>query len=55
MENWPNTPTKINFLIMGLLSILFFAPVFADDDIEEVVVIRKCLVCRSSKCIKDPG
>ena len=39
MENWPNTQTKINFLIMGLLSALFFAPVFAaDDGIEEIVV-----------------
>ena len=37
MENWPNTHTKINFLIMGLLTILFFAPVFADDNTEEIV------------------
>ncbi len=37
MENWPNTHTKINFLIMGLLSILFFAPAFADEDTEEII------------------
>ena len=37
MENWPNTNTKINFLIMGLLSILFFAPAFADEDTEEII------------------
>ena len=37
MENWPNTHTKINFLIMGLLTILFFVPAFADEDNEEVI------------------
>ncbi len=37
MENWPNTHTKINFFIMGLLSILFFAPAFADEDTEEII------------------
>ena len=37
MENWPNTQTKINFAIMGFLTILFFAPVFADDNTEEVI------------------
>ena len=37
MENWPNTQTKINFVIMGFLTILFFAPVFADDNTEEVI------------------
>ena len=37
MENWPNIQTKINFVIMGFLTILFFAPVFADDNTEEVI------------------
>ena len=37
MENWPNTQTKINFVIMGFLTILFFAPAFADDNTEEVI------------------
>ena len=37
MENWPNTHTKINFVIMGLLTILFFAPAFAQDTTEEIV------------------
>ena len=37
MENWPNTHTKINIVIMGLLTILFFIPVFADEDSEEVI------------------
>ena len=37
MENWPNTHTKINLLIMGLLTILFFAPAFADENTEEIV------------------
>ena len=37
MENWPNTHTKIHFVIMGLLTILFFAPAFADDNTEEIV------------------
>ena len=37
MENWPNTHTKISFLIMGLLTILFFAPAFADENTEEIV------------------
>ncbi len=37
MENWPNTHTKINFVIMGLLTILFFAPAFADENTEEVI------------------
>ena len=37
MENWPNTHTKINFLIMGLLTILFFAPAFAVEyDLETI-------------------
>ena len=37
MENWPNTHTKINFVIMGLLTILFFAPAFAVEyDIETI-------------------
>jgi Fe(3+) dicitrate transport protein len=37
MENWPNTHTKIHFIIMGLLTILFFVPAFADDNTEEIV------------------
>ena len=37
MENWPNTHTKINFLIMGFLTILFFVPAFADENTEEVI------------------
>tara|TARA_B100001250_G_scaffold361557_1_gene339684 strand:- start:2007 stop:4199 length:2193 start_codon:yes stop_codon:yes gene_type:complete len=37
MENWPNTHTKINFLIMGLLTILFFVPAFAVEyDVETI-------------------
>ena len=37
MENWLNTHTKINLLIMGLLTILFFAPAFAVEyDIETI-------------------
>ena len=37
MENWPNTQTKINIVSMGLLTILFFAPAFADENSEEVI------------------
>ena len=37
MENWPNTHTKINFAIMGLLTILFFVPAFADENTEEII------------------
>ena len=37
MENWPNIHTKINFVIMGLLTILFFVPAFADENTEEVI------------------
>jgi Fe(3+) dicitrate transport protein len=37
MENWPNIHTKINFVIMGLLTILFFAPAFAEENSEEVI------------------
>ncbi|MDB3950040.1 TonB-dependent receptor plug domain-containing protein [Gammaproteobacteria bacterium] len=37
MEDWPNTHTKINLLIMGLLTMLFFAPAFAVEyDIETI-------------------
>ncbi len=37
MENWPNIHTKINFVIMGLLTILFFVPAFAIEyDIETI-------------------
>ena len=55
MENWPNTQTKINFLIMGLLSILFFAPVFAaDNDIEEVVVKGNVLYADQVNALKTP-
>ena len=37
MENWPNTHTKISFLIMGLLTILFFTPAFAVEyDLETI-------------------
>ena len=45
MENkWPNIHTKIHFLIMGLLAILFFVPAFADtnydlETIESVSII----------------
>jgi Fe(3+) dicitrate transport protein len=41
MENWPNIHTKINFVIMGLLTILFFVPAFADEEevIESVTII----------------
>ena len=54
MENWPNTHTKINFLIMGLLSILFFAPAFANDDIEEVVVKGNVLYADQVHALKTP-
>tara|TARA_B100000700_G_scaffold87535_1_gene98561 strand:- start:324 stop:2531 length:2208 start_codon:yes stop_codon:yes gene_type:complete len=37
MENWPNTHTKIHFVIMGLLTILFFIPAFADENTEEII------------------
>ena len=37
MENWPNTQTKINIVSMGLLTILFFAPAFAEENSEEVI------------------
>ena len=37
MGNWPDTHTKINLLIMGLLTILFFAPAFAVEyDVETI-------------------
>jgi Fe(3+) dicitrate transport protein len=37
MGNWPDTHTRINFILMGLLSILFFAPAFAVEyDIEKI-------------------
>ena len=55
MENWPNTKTKLNFLIMGLLSILFFAPVFAvDNEIEEVVVKGNVLYADQVNALKTP-
>ena len=55
MENWPNTKTKLNFLIMGLLSILFFAPVFAvDNEIEEVVVKGNVLYVDQVNALKTP-
>ena len=55
MENWPNTQTKINFLIMGLLSALFFAPVFAaEDGIEEIVVKGNVLYADQVSALKTP-
>ena len=45
MENkWPNIQTKIHFVIMGLLAILFFVPAFADtnydlETIESISII----------------
>ena len=37
MGNWPDRHTKINILIMGLLTILFFAPAFAVEyDVETI-------------------
>ena len=55
MENWPNTQTKINFLIMGLLSALFFAPVFAaDDGIEEIVIKGNVLYADQVSALKTP-
>jgi catecholate siderophore receptor len=55
LENWPNTHTKLNFLIMGLFSILFFAPVFsADKEIEEVVVKGNVLYVDQVNALKTP-
>jgi catecholate siderophore receptor len=55
LENWPNTKTKLNFLIMGLLPILFFAPVFAvDNEIEEVVVKGNVLYVDQVNALKTP-
>ena len=55
MENWPNTHTKLNFLIMGLLSVLFFAPVFAaEDSIEEIVVKGNVLYADQVSALKTP-
>ena len=39
---------------MGLLSILFFAPAFADDDIEEVVVKGNVLYADQVNALKTP-
>ena len=37
MDNhWPNVQTKLNIVIMGLLSTLFFVPAFAAYDIETI-------------------
>ena len=43
-DKWPNIHTKIHFLIMGLLGILFFVPAFANTNydlqtIESVSII----------------
>jgi catecholate siderophore receptor len=55
LENWPNTHTKLNFFIMGLLSALFFAPVFAaDDGIEEIVVKGNVLYADQVSALKTP-
>jgi len=55
LENWPNTKTKLNFLIMGLLPILCFAPVFAvDNEIEEVVVKGNVLYADQVNALKTP-
>jgi catecholate siderophore receptor len=55
VENWPNTQTKINFLIMGLLSALFFAPAFAaNDGIEEIVVKGNVLYADQVSALKTP-
>jgi len=55
VENWPNTQTKINFLIMGLLSALFFAPLFAaEDSIEEIVVKGNVLYADQVSALKTP-
>jgi outer membrane receptor for ferrienterochelin and colicin len=35
-DHWPTLQTKINIAIMGLLSILFFVPAFAADDVETI-------------------
>ena len=35
-DHWPTLQTKINIIIMGLLSILFFVPAFAADDVETI-------------------
>ena len=37
MDNhWPNVQTKLNIVIMGLLSTLFFVPAFGAYDIETI-------------------
>ena len=38
-DHWPTLQTKINITIMGLLSILFFVPAFAVDDVETIEAI----------------
>ena len=39
-NEWPNTGTKINFIIMGLLTILFFVPSFAQDNEQQELLGR---------------
>ena len=56
-NEWPNTGTKINFIIMGLLTILFFVPSFAQDndgDIEEVIVKGNVLYLDEVNALKTP-
>ncbi len=56
-NQWPNTDTKINFVIMGLLTILFFVPAFAqdsDEDIEEVIVKGNVLYSDQVNALKTP-
>tara|TARA_Y100001935_G_scaffold249134_1_gene247269 strand:+ start:562 stop:2658 length:2097 start_codon:yes stop_codon:yes gene_type:complete len=56
-NQWPNTDTKINFFIMGLLAILFFVPAFAqdnDEDIEEVIVKGNVLYSDQVNALKTP-
>jgi len=35
-HQWPDTKTKINFVIMGLLTVLFFIPALAAYDLESI-------------------
>ena len=40
-EQWPNIHTKIHIILMGLLSILFFTPIFAVTyDLESIESVR---------------
>ena len=54
-DKWPNTDTKVNFIIMGLLTVLFFVPAFAETNYDLETIESVSIIGTKADALNVPG